>query len=427
MQSATAAFAFDEAQGKTLAAPVAVDAVNPGTYSVFPSGTATIPAGTVVDSHLVHSDPPAGTAKVQLTGTVTFPETILGVIGSTSGLAATDSALGAPGTIYAGTTHWRGLEGKENGGSKVPDSVTISADRHTVSFSVRTFVMDEFRVVTKHKDPLSLSMTDSPDPVTAGNDVQYTMTVTNSSPTPVANVHVVDTLPAGTTFVTASAPGGCSGTGPVNCTLGTLAGGTSASAQLVLTSPGTVPSGGTITNSAATTPGNVQATQTTTVEAPQPGVSKGFVLPGDSISIDGANPATLTLPDTGTGAPVIITQGDGTFCDGSCSGPATTISDFAGYSDPTHPIHLTLSYTFPDAPDSLTNAATAFGSTIYKNTDPSNPNVGTPVPACTTAGSGIAVPHPCVDAHSIVQPSPNSFVVSFEIVYISGDPKFARR
>ncbi len=85
------------------------------------------PTGTVVDSHLIHSDPPAGTAKVLLKGTVTFPETILGVIGSTAGLAASDSALGALGTLYAGTTHWRGLEGKENGGSKVPDSVTISA------------------------------------------------------------------------------------------------------------------------------------------------------------------------------------------------------------------------------------------------------------------------------------------------------------
>ena len=77
--------------------------------------------------------------------------------------------------------------------------------------------------------------------------------------------------------------------------------------------------------------------------------------------------------------------------------------------------------------DPQPHAATAFGSTIYKNDDPGNPSVGVPVAYCTAFGSGVAVPHPCVDARSIVQPTPNSFVVTFEIVYLSGDPSFGRR
>jgi len=419
-------FVWDEAQGKTLTAPVAIDASAPGTYSVFPTGTAVIPAGAVVDSHMVHSDPP-GNTKVRRKGSVTFAGTIVGLIGSTTKLAASDAVLGAPGTAYAKSMQWRGLEGRENGRSKIPDAVTISPDRKTVTFDERAFVMDEFRVVTTHAQPLTISISDSPDPVTAGNDVQYTVTVTNISPTPVANVHVVDTLPVGTSLVTALASGGCSGTGPVDCTLGTLAPAASASARVVVTSPAIVPAGGTITNAAVTSPHGVPAVHTTTVETPQPGVSKGFVLPGDSISITGANPAVLTLPNTGPGAPVIMTQGDGAFCSGPCSGPATTISDFPGYSDPNQPIRLTLDYSFPDAPGSLLAAVTAYGSTIYKNVDPENPNVGSTVPFCALPGGGIALPSPCVNGRSIDQPTFNSFVVGFEILYLSGDPKFARR
>ena len=266
--------------------------------------------------------------------------------------------------------------------------------------------MDEIRVLTAPSALLTTTITDSPDPVTAGNDVQYTLTVTNAGSTPVADAHVVDTLPAATTSSRAL-PGTCTGTGPVDCTLGALAVGASAQVQLVVTSPAAVPAGGTITNTAVATPGsNPVGSQVTTVEAPVDGVAKGFVSPGGSITISGDDPATLSLPDTGAGAPVVITQGDGTFCDGPCSGTATTISDFAGYSDPSQPIHLHLTYTFPDSPTSLTDAATAFGSTIYKNVDPDNPSVGSLVPFCSTPGAGVAVPAPCVDARAITQPSP---------------------
>ncbi len=59
LENATSVYAFDEAQNKTLTAAIAVDAVNPGTYTTFPSGNAKVAAGTVVDSHLIHSDIPS--------------------------------------------------------------------------------------------------------------------------------------------------------------------------------------------------------------------------------------------------------------------------------------------------------------------------------------------------------------------------------
>ena len=427
LENATNAFAFDERQNVTLGAAVAVDAVNPGTYSSFPSGTAKVAAGAVVDSHLIHSDVPSRNYTARRQGTVTFAAPIVGVVASTAKLASSDAALGAPGTLYAGSTNWRGLETSESswfGG----DKFTISADRKSLTFDVQTYVMDELRVLTETSIQLSTSITDAPDPVTVGNDVQYTLTVTNTGATAVADAHVVDTLPAGTTLVSATASGGCTGTGPVDCTLGPLATGASAEAVLLVTSPSSVPEGGTITNSAVATPGsNTPATQVTTVAPPSDGEASGYVSPGGSITTSGDDPATLSLPNTGNGAPVVITQGDGSFCDGPCDGTTTTINDFAGYPDPNFPIHLELAYTFPDSPTSLFEAATAFGQTIYKNDDPLNPNVGTVVPSCTTPGAGVAIPHPCLDAKNITQPTPNTFVVTFEIVYVSGDPKFGRR
>src|SRR6185436_1575817 len=54
---------------------------------------------------------------------------------------------------------------------------------------------------------LSVATTDSPDPVNAGTNVTYTVTVSNSGgPSSAAGVVLTDTLPAGTTFVS-STPG----------------------------------------------------------------------------------------------------------------------------------------------------------------------------------------------------------------------------
>jgi uncharacterized repeat protein (TIGR01451 family) len=424
LQNATSVHAFDEKQGVTLAAPVNVDIVNAGTYSSFGSGGSTIPAGTVVDSHLIHSDPPSKNYTPRRKGSVTFSDQVLGLIVTTSKLGASDGPLGATGTTYSGNLLLRGPETWE-------DKVTLSADKKTVTFDVTTtIIMDEIRVVTKARTNLVTTVTDEPDEaVTVGNDVQYTLTVTNSGTAPVADVHVVDTLPAGTTVVSAEAPGGCTGTGPVDCTLGTLAVGGSAQAILLVTAPSSVPAGGTITNTAVATPGsNPPGSATTIVEAPEDGVTKGFVSPGGSLRTPGDDAATLSLPTgDGDGAAVIITQGAGTFCDGPCEGTTTTINDFDGYNDPNFPIRVRLEFDFPDSESSLEDAADAYAADIYKNTDPENPSVGSLVPFCATEGAGVAIPSPCIDDRSLTQTSPNVFLVTFDIVYLSGDPKFGRR
>ncbi|MCG8460764.1 MAG: DUF11 domain-containing protein [Holophagales bacterium] len=68
---------------------------------------------------------------------------------------------------------------------------------------------------------LSVAKADSVDPVTAGNDLTYTLTVTNNGPSNSTGATVTDVLPAGTTF---SSSGDCTeAAGTVTCAVGALA------------------------------------------------------------------------------------------------------------------------------------------------------------------------------------------------------------
>lgn len=83
-----------------------------------------------------------------------------------------------------------------------------------------------FRFTTCGTD-LQITKTDTPDPVVAGTDLRYDITVTNLGSNPGENVRVVDTLPAGVTYVSNTA--GCveSPVGTLTCNLGTIAAGAS--------------------------------------------------------------------------------------------------------------------------------------------------------------------------------------------------------
>jgi uncharacterized repeat protein (TIGR01451 family) len=71
---------------------------------------------------------------------------------------------------------------------------------------------------------LSVTKTDAKDPVGVGQQIDYTITVTNAGPDTAANVVAVDTLPKGTTFISATANSGtCTAKGSkVTCNLGDL-------------------------------------------------------------------------------------------------------------------------------------------------------------------------------------------------------------
>ncbi len=147
LDSDTTTWAWDEQQGVTLASPVRVDLTSPGTYDTpasLPGGT--IAAGTTVDSHFFDSVPVATHAGVTLTGTLTFPTDVLGVI-VLRGKLLTSNVLGAPGTNYTTSAVTNDLTLDPTQDAVImPDqrTVTIRSNRNSGAD------VDQVRVITKH-------------------------------------------------------------------------------------------------------------------------------------------------------------------------------------------------------------------------------------------------------------------------------------
>ena len=97
---------------------------------------------------------------------------------------------------------------------------------------------------------LALTKTDSPDPVTPGSSLLYTLSISNGGPNTATGVVVTDTLPGGVTFQSSSASqGSCTGTVTVTCNLGSILNGGTATVQILVTAGGA----GSVTNNASVT------------------------------------------------------------------------------------------------------------------------------------------------------------------------------
>jgi uncharacterized repeat protein (TIGR01451 family) len=123
---------------------------------------------------------------------------------------------------------------------------------------------------------LSIVQTASPNPGIAGTTLTYRLVVSNSGPASATNVAVMDNLPSGVTFGSASTTqGACSGTGPVNCTIGTLSNGASAIITIAVSAP---TAAGQITNNAGVSAteadpdtSNNSSSLVTVIDTPPPG------------------------------------------------------------------------------------------------------------------------------------------------------------
>ncbi|MEO8670321.1 MAG: ExeM/NucH family extracellular endonuclease [Tahibacter sp.] len=156
---------------------------------------------------------------------------------------------------------------------------------------------------------VSITKTDSPDPVIAGNNLTYTITVSNNGPDAANTASWSDTLPAGTSFVSLSSPGGWSCTTPavgagggVSCSNPTFAVGSGVFTLIVAVSPSST---GTLSNTATVTSAtpdpnsaNNSATATTTV-----GGSADLQITnvGTPPSVINGQPITYTITATNAG------------------------------------------------------------------------------------------------------------------------------
>ena len=126
------------------------------------------------------------------------------------------------------------------------NSVDLTADQPDTYPDDNTASIDT-EVVPPSAD-LSVYQFDSADPVATGGSVTYTVTVGNGGPLDATNVTMTDSLPTGSTFVSATPTIGTCGeaAGIVTCSLGTIAYFDSVNVDVTVTAPGTP---ATITNS----------------------------------------------------------------------------------------------------------------------------------------------------------------------------------
>ncbi len=267
---------------------------------------------------------------------------------------------------------------------------------------------------------LSVSKVDSPDPVVAGSNITYTITVTNAGPGAASNSSLSDATPAGTTFVSVTPGAGWScpplpvgGTGTQICTNPSVPVGTS-TITLVLNVTAATPNGTIITNTASVTSpddavtANNSASATTTVSAG----ADILVLKSDSpdpVAVGGNITYTLTVRNDGPQAAASITLSDAI--------PASTtfvsVAPAAGWSCPPLPVGgtgtqaCTIASLAPLTSASFTlvvkvNPATPSGTVITNTatessatTDPNTANntastttvVGTAADLCARAGA----------------------------------------
>ncbi len=128
-------------------------------------------------------------------------------------------------------------------------------------------------VANANSADMAIVKTGTPNPVTEGTPLTYTLTVTNNGPASATNVTVTDTLPSVVTYLsTSTTQGSCSEAGgTVTCLLGTMANAVTATISIL-----TIPEQpGIVTNTATVAadqtdpnPTNNTSTQTETITAP---------------------------------------------------------------------------------------------------------------------------------------------------------------
>jgi len=197
---------------------------------------------------------------------------------------------------------------------------------------------------------LSVTLADSPDPVTSGQPLTYTATIRNNGPDAAASVRLTGTLPFGVGFTSATVTSGtCTfelvGTnGNITCVVPTLANGNTATATILGTPQGSGAISFTMTVSSEATdgsPANNTATAATTVaSAPPPPVNNGtLALAGSTVSV-GESAGSVVLSVTRTNG----TDGAVTVSYATANGTATAGSDYSAASG-------TLSWAAGDAAD----------------------------------------------------------------------------
>jgi len=287
---------------------------------------------------------------------------------------------------------------------------------------------------------LSITKTDSPDPVTVGSDITYTITVTNNGIGAAQNVVVTDNLPSSLTYVSCNSTGSgvCDGTGiSRGINFSSLAVGSSATITLVATVNGT--GGASISNTASVSAAtsdpnsiNDSSTATTTVssadlsitksESPDP-VNAGenitytltvtnnsSIIPAQSVTVTDQVPASTTFVSVGSTPTGWIRT------DSTAFGQTGTIT----FRRPTLPENATATFTITVKVDSNTANNSIISNTASITSSTPDDNTGNNSATQTTA---VRTPADLSITKTVNNAAPNvGEQVTFAITVSNGGP-----
>jgi len=286
------------------------------------NSTSATPGGTITYTIVVSNSAGSATATNAVV-TDTFPPSITGVTYSASGSTNTGGFSSGSGninqtvTIPAGGSITYVVTGtvNPNAAGAIENTATVTPPADVTDTNLTNNAATDIDTVTTVD--IGVTKSDTPDPVSAGQNITYTITLTNTGTGPAApgTVTLTDIVPANTTFVSFVGPAGWTvsgvaggGTGTVTATntTATIAGnGGTAVFTFIVAVNGATPGNTVITNTATSTDvadingQNNSASTTTTVATIDVGVTKSDtpdpVLAGQNITY------TITLNNTGTG------------------------------------------------------------------------------------------------------------------------------
>jgi uncharacterized repeat protein (TIGR01451 family) len=244
---------------------------------------------------------------------------------------------------------------------------------------IYNFALTQTAIRTDANTPDLSIVKSAPPSVTQGQNITYSITVSNAGPISATGVTVTDTLPAGTSIYSANASqGSCSGAGTITCSLGTIASAASATVTIVVTAntPGTVNNTATVSaNETDPTPANNSSTAGTTVNALV--CAAPTITPGGPTTFCAGGNVQLTASATGASAYQW-------YLNNLAIGSATASTYLATASG-----SYTVRATYPN-----TCAATSAATTVTVNPTPPTPTITPGGPTTFCSGGSVSLTAP---------------------------------
>jgi len=253
-----------------------------GQTTAVPGQTVTY---TIVASNAGPSDAPGANV------TDTFPTVLAGVAWTCVAAGGASCTAGGAGNIndvvslpVGGTATYTATGTVSSGAiGTLSNTASVTAPGGVTDPDPANNTANDTDVLTPEAD-LVMGKTDSADPVSPGDPLTYTLTVTNAGPSDATAVAVLDTLPGGVTFVS-SVPGPpiCTiGGATLTCGLGSLASGGNAAVTVDVTvndpqGPGVLVNAATVSASEPDPdPANNSDSESTTVSGAKAELGHGF-------------------------------------------------------------------------------------------------------------------------------------------------------